>query len=48
MSWLPFIGDPLTIVAGILREPLPIFLLLVSVAKIARYFVVAAISFGWM
>ena len=48
LSWLPFIGDPLTIVAGILREPLPIFLLLVSVAKIARYFAVAAISFGWM
>jgi membrane protein YqaA with SNARE-associated domain len=48
LSWLPFIGDPLTVVAGILREPLPIFLLLVSVAKIARYFAVAAISYGWM
>jgi membrane protein YqaA with SNARE-associated domain len=48
LSWVPFIGDPLTIVAGILREPLPIFLLLVSVAKIARYFAVAAISYGWM
>ena len=48
LAWLPFIGDPLTIVAGILREPLPIFLLLVSVAKIARYFAVAAISYGWM
>jgi membrane protein YqaA with SNARE-associated domain len=48
LAWLPFIGDPLTIMAGILREPLPIFLLLVSVAKIARYFAVAAISYGWM
>ncbi len=48
LSWVPFIGDPLTIVAGVLREPLPIFLLLVSVAKIARYFAVAAISYGWM
>ena len=48
LAWLPFIGDPLTIMAGILREPLPIFLLLVSVAKVARYFAVAAISYGWM
>jgi membrane protein YqaA with SNARE-associated domain len=48
LAWLPFIGDPLTIVAGILREPFPIFLALVSIAKIARYFAVAAISFGWM
>ena len=48
LAWLPFIGDPLTIMAGILREPLPTFLLLVSVAKIARYFAVAAISYGWM
>ena len=23
MSWAPFIGDPLTVIAGILREPLP-------------------------
>ena len=48
LAWLPFIGDPLTIMAGILREPLPIFLLLVSVAKVSRYFAVAAISYGWM
>ena len=27
LSWLPVIGDPLTIVAGVLREPFPIFLL---------------------
>ena len=25
LSWLPFIGDPLTIVAGVLREPFPVF-----------------------
>jgi membrane protein YqaA with SNARE-associated domain len=45
---VPIIGDPLTIVAGVLREPLPIFVLLVAVAKTARYFAVAALSFGWM
>ena len=47
LSWLPFIGDPLTIVAGVLREPFPIFLAIVAVAKAARYFAVAALTFGW-
>ncbi len=28
MSWAPVIGDPLTVVAGVLREPLWSFLLL--------------------
>lgn len=42
LSWLPVIGDPLTIVAGVLREPFPIFLALVALAKTARYVGVAA------
>src|SRR3546814_9056349 len=33
LSWAPVIGDPLIIVAGVLREPLPSFLLLVAIAK---------------
>ncbi|HUG72172.1 MAG TPA: YqaA family protein [Steroidobacteraceae bacterium] len=37
LSWAPVIGDPLTIVAGVMREPFPTFLLLVAVAKIGRY-----------
>ena len=36
LSWVPVIGDPLTIVAGVLREPFPVFLALVFVAKTAR------------
>lgn len=36
-AWLPIIGDPLTLAAGILRTPLPLFLLLVTVGKAARY-----------
>src|SRR3990167_5213782 len=36
-SWLPIVGDPLTLVAGIMGERLWIFLLLVSLAKTARY-----------
>src|SRR5215207_3307147 len=48
LSWVPIIGDPLTIVAGVLREPFPIFLALIVVARTARYIVVAALTLGWM
>lgn len=41
------IGDPITVVAGALREPLPMILLLVSLAKVSRYFVIAALTLGW-
>ena len=45
LSWAPFIGDPITIVAGILREPLWSFVALVSIAKCSGYlFVVGAVS----
>jgi membrane protein YqaA with SNARE-associated domain len=45
-SWLPIVGDPLTLVAGVMREPLPSFLLLVLLAKSARYLLLAAIVLG--
>ena len=41
LAWVPIIGDPLTLVAGIMREPLWRFLLLVSIGKIGRYAVLA-------
>ena len=41
LSWAPFIGDPLTVVAGVLRERLAVFLALVTIAKLGRYIVVA-------
>jgi len=47
LSWAPFIGDPLTVVAGILREPLWSFVLLVGFAKTARYLALATITLGW-
>jgi membrane protein YqaA with SNARE-associated domain len=47
LSWAPVIGDPLTIVAGVLREPFPVFLALVTVAKVTRYLAVVAIQQGW-
>ncbi len=42
LSWAPVIGDPLTVVAGLAREPFPVFLALVSLAKVGRYMVLAA------
>ncbi|TBV07708.1 hypothetical protein DNK34_07650 [Pseudomonas dryadis] len=46
LSWLPVIGDPLTLVAGIMREPLWRFVLIVSLAKTTRYAVLAALTLG--
>jgi membrane protein YqaA with SNARE-associated domain len=46
LSWAPFIGDPLTVIAGVLREPLWSFTLIVLVAKLGRYLVVAGITLG--
>lgn len=47
LSWLPFIGDPLTVVAGVLREPLWSFAVLVGVAKTARYLVLTALTLNF-
>lgn len=43
LSWMPVIGDPLTVVAGVLREPLWSFLLIVGIAKTMRYVVLAGL-----
>lgn len=40
-AWVPVIGDPLTVVAGMLKVNLLSFLLLVSLGKLARYLVIA-------
>jgi membrane protein YqaA with SNARE-associated domain len=47
LSWAPFIGDPLTLVGGLLREPLWSFVLLVALAKTVRYLAVAGVVFAW-
>jgi len=36
-AWVPVIGDPLTLVAGILRINFLLFLILVTIGKITRY-----------
>ena len=40
-SWLPIIGDPITFVAGILKYDFKKFLVLVFIAKLSRYLVIA-------
>ncbi|TKB15274.1 MAG: DedA family protein [Mesorhizobium sp.] len=42
LSWAPVIGDPLTVMAGVLREPLWSFLAIVTIAKAGRYLALAA------
>jgi membrane protein YqaA with SNARE-associated domain len=44
LSWAPVGGDALTVAAGVLREPLWSFLLLVGVAKTLRYVALAAVT----
>lgn len=48
LSWVPVIGDPLTVVAGVLREPFWSFVAIVAVAKTCRYLVVAAVVLNWL
>ena len=45
-SWAPIGGDALTVAAGVLREPLWSFVVLVTIAKTARYLVLAAATLG--
>lgn len=44
LAWTPIIGDPLTVVAGVMREPLWSFLVLVTISKVSRYVALAAIT----
>jgi len=37
LAWLPFIGDPLTVMAGIFKTNIWMFLLLVTIGKASRY-----------
>ncbi|MNJ64969.1 Inner membrane protein YqaA [compost metagenome] len=46
LSWVPIIGDPLTLIAGVMREPLWSFLLIVLLAKASRYLLLAALTLG--
>lgn len=43
LSWMPVIGDPITVIAGVLRTPLWVFVPLVGLAKLVRYLLVAGV-----
>ena len=40
-AWVPIIGDPLTFVAGTMKTNFFIFLILVGIGKISRYFIIS-------
>ena len=46
LSWVPFIGDPITFVAGTLRFSFVQFIILVSIGKVGRYLLIY-ISILW-
>ncbi len=46
LSWVPIIGDPLTVLAGILRMRLTAFVAIVALAKFGRYAVLSASVLG--
>ena len=46
LAWVPVIGDPLTLLAGVLKVRFSIFFILVSISKISRYvFILYLVSF---
>lgn len=47
LSWTPIIGDPITLIAGLMKENIVRFLLLVSVAKIGRYLFIYLAFLAW-
>lgn len=44
LAWLPLGGDALTLIAGIMRVRIGVFLLLVTVGKFARYLVLVEVA----
>ncbi len=41
LAWLPIIGDPLTLIAGMMKVRFRVFLLLVTLGKASRYLLIA-------
>ncbi|MDO5666482.1 MAG: YqaA family protein [Alcaligenaceae bacterium] len=45
LSWLPIIGDPITLVSGVLKENFYRFLIFVTIAKAGRYIIISLAYF---
>lgn len=43
LAWVPVIGDPITVAAGVMRMPFGRFLVLVTISKTVRYMVILGI-----
>lgn len=43
-AWLPLVGDPLTLLAGVMRVQFPLFVALVAIGKALRYTLVIWLS----
>ncbi len=43
LAWVPVIGDPLTLIAGVLKINIVVFLILVTAGKLARYLVLTLV-----
>jgi len=44
LSWLPIIGDPLTLVAGLLRLKFVWFVIIAGTLRVARYYFLASLG----
>lgn len=47
LSWTPIIGDPITLIAGLMKEKFWRFLLIVTIAKAGRYMALYALYLGF-
>lgn len=45
-AWLPVIGDPLTIIAGVLKINILVFFIMVTSGKLIRYAVISYVVLG--
>ena len=44
LAWMPIIGDPLTVIAGIFKTNIWLFLTLVTIGKLSRYLLIIFIT----
>ncbi len=43
LAWVPLVGDPLTVIAGMFKTPMWQFISLVTIGKAARYIAIVAL-----
>lgn len=44
LAWMPIIGDPLTVIAGIFKTNIWLFLILVTIGKLGRYLLIIFVT----